>query len=158
MSADQQTFSPMDPQFESRIRDSFARQGFLQTLGAEINTIHPGEVEISAPFDDRFTQQDGFLHAGVTTALVDTACGYAAYTLMPADSRVLSVEFKINFLSVAQGERFLARGRVVKAGRTLTVCAGELFAFEGDQRQRVAAMQATMICVQDKPSEGVTNG
>ncbi|MGD8752995.1 MAG: PaaI family thioesterase [Anaerolineales bacterium] len=158
MSVDKQTFSPIDPHFESRIRESFARQGFLKTLRAEISMISPGEVEISAPFDDRLTQQDGFLHAGVATALVDTACGYAAYTLMPADTRVLSVEFKINFLSVAQGERFLARGRVIKAGKTLTVCAGELFAFKGEDRQRVASMQATMICVKENPPKGKVDG
>jgi len=151
MSADENSFSPVDPQFENRIRESFARQEFLSTLGAEISKIRPGEVEISAPFDSKFTQQDGFLHAGAAAALVDTACGYAAYTLMPADSRVLSVEFKINFLSVAKGDRFLASAWVIKAGMTLTVCAGELFAFEGNHRQRVAAMQATMICVLDNP-------
>jgi uncharacterized protein (TIGR00369 family) len=153
MSTDKKNFSPIDPHFESRIRDSFARQGFLNTLGAEISSIRPGEVEISAPFDSRFTQQDGYLHAGAAAALVDTACGYAAYTLMPAASRVLTVEFKINFLSVARGERYLARARVIKAGKTLTVCAGELFAFQGDERQRVAAMQTTMICVKEKSAQ-----
>ena len=137
----------LDPQFEARVRDSFARQGFLQTLGASLLRIEPGEAEIAAPFDDKLTQQDGFLHAGVVTALVDTACGYAAYSLMPAGSRVLSVEFKINLLSPAMGERFLARGRVIKAGRTLTVCEGNLFAVQADEERLVAAMQATMICV-----------
>jgi uncharacterized protein (TIGR00369 family) len=139
--------SPPDPHFESRIRDSFADQNFLKTIGATLARIQPGEVEIEAPFEKQLAQQDGFLHAGVVTALVDTACGYAAYSLMPAGSRVLSVEFKINMLSPAVGERFLARGRVIKSGRTLTVCEGKLYAVQVEKKRLVAVMQATMINV-----------
>jgi len=139
--------SPIDPDFEGRVRASFERQGLITTLNGKIAFIGPGELHIEAPFDDRFTQQDGFLHAGIVTTLMDSACGYAAYTLMPADSRVLSVEFKVNFLNPARGERFRAEGRVVKSGRTISVCEGKLFAFQNGQGSLVAMMQATMICI-----------
>ena len=138
---------PQDPQFEDRIRKDFARQNFLITVGASLRTIQPGEVGISAPFNAQWTQQDGFLHAGVVSALTDTACGYAAYTLMPSDCRVMSVEFKINNLSPAMGEYFLAHGRVIKSGRTLTICEGNFFAIQGEEKRHVAVMQATMICL-----------
>ena len=139
--------SPVDPDFEQRIRTSFARQGLINTLNGKIALISPGELHIEAPFDERFTQQDGFLHAGIVTTLMDSACGYAAYTLMPADSRVLSVEFKVNFLNPARGERFRAEGRVAKSGRTISVCEGKLFALQNGQGKLVAMMQATMICI-----------
>ena len=138
------TFS--DPNFETRVRANFDRQGMLSTLGASMDHVCPGEVHLSAPFDSRFTQQDGFLHAGTVTTLMDSACGYAAYTLMPAASRVLSVEFKVNLLTPARGPRFRAEGRVIKAGRTLTVCEGKLFSIE-EEETLCAIMQATMICM-----------
>jgi len=137
----------LDSDVENRIRESFARQGLINTLNGKIAHISPGELHIEAPFDARFTQQDGFLHAGVVTTLMDSACGYAAYTLMPADSRVLSVEFKVNFLSPAVGEKFRAEGRVVKSGKTISVCEGKFFALQDRQEKLVAMMQATMICV-----------
>ena len=143
-------YLPKDPDFEARVRQSFARQEFLQTLGAKITELVPGRVEISAPFDRRFTQQDGFLHAGVVTTLIDSACGYAAHSLMPAGSRVLSVEFKVNLLAPAKGTDFLARGWVIKPGRTLTICNGELYAIEASGRSLLSAMQATMICLPEK--------
>jgi uncharacterized protein (TIGR00369 family) len=138
---------PADPDYEGRVRASFARQELLNTLHGKIAFISPGELHIEAPFDERFTQQDGFLHAGIVTTLLDSACGYAAYTLMPADSRVLSVEFKVNFLNPARGERFRAEGRVAKSGRTVSVCEGKLFALENGKSSLVAMMQATMICL-----------
>ena len=140
-------YQPLAPQVEQRILESFARQGLINTLNGKIVHLSPGEMHIEAPFDERFTQQDGFLHAGIVTTLIDSACGYAAYTLMPADSRVLSVEFKVNFLSPAQGERFRAEGCVVKSGKTLTICEGKLFAIQAEGEKLVAIMQATMICV-----------
>lgn len=143
------TFVFSDPNFESRVRASFAKQGMLTALGGEIGLVRPGEVHLLAPFDARFTQQDGFLHAGVVTTLMDSACGYAAYSLMPADSRVLSVEFKVNLLAPAQGQRFRAEGRVIKAGRTLTVCEGRLFSIRENEETLCAIMQATMICIRD---------
>ena len=136
-----------DPNFESRVRESFAQQAMLTSLGAQIGLIRAGEVHLTAPFDARFTQQDGFLHAGTVTTLMDSACGYAAYSLMPAASRVLSVEFKVNLLSPARGDRFRAEGRVIKSGRTLTVCEGKLFSIENEEETLCAIMQATMICV-----------
>ena len=140
----------LEPEVEARIRESFARQGLINTLNGKIAHVSSGEMHIEAPFDERFTQQDGFLHAGIVTTLIDSACGYAAYTLMPEGSRVLSVEFKVNFLSPAQGERFRAEGRVVKSGKTLTVCEGKLFALQVEGEKLVAMMQATMICMREK--------
>jgi len=145
-------FPYFDPDFEQRVRESFARQGLINTLNGKIAHISPGELHIEAPFDERFTQQDGFLHAGIVTTLMDSACGYAAYTLMPADSRVLSVEFKVNFLNPARGERFRAEGRVAKSGKTISVCEGKLFALQNEQEKLVAMMQATMICIRNQNS------
>ena len=139
-----------DPDFESRVRDSFSQQGILTSLGAQIGLARAGEFHLTAPYDARFTQQDGFLHAGVVTTLMDSACGYAAFTLMPAASRVLSVEFKVNLLSPARGPRFRAEGRVIKHGRTLTVCEGKLFSVEEEEETLCAIMQATMICIRDR--------
>lgn len=145
--------TPVDPDFESRIRASFGAQRVMQTLGARLEGVAPGEVRIELPFKLALTQQHGFLHAGILGIIVDSACGYAAYTLMPAGSEVLSVEYKINFLAPALGQGFTAVGRVVKAGRTLTVCAGEAWAHADDAEPKlVAAMQATMICIAD-PSQ-----
>ena len=143
-------FSPPDPDFETRVRDTYAKQAMLDTLGAQIGLLQPGEFHILMPFDARFTQQDGFLHAGVVTTLMDTACGYAAHTLMPAASRVLSVEFKVNLLSPARGDHFRAEGRVIKPGRTLTVCEGKLFSIANNGEETLCAiMQATMICIRE---------
>ena len=138
-----------DPNFEARVRASFSQQGMLAALGAQIGLLRAGEVHLVAPYDARFTQQDGFLHAGIVTTLADSACGYAAFTLMPAASRVLSVEFKVNLLSPARGERFRAEGRVIKAGRTITVCEGKLFSMQGEEESLCAIMQATMICIRE---------
>ncbi|HEX8724626.1 MAG TPA: PaaI family thioesterase [Gemmatimonadaceae bacterium] len=146
-------FEPRDPAFEARIRGSFARQRFMRTLGAELSAVRPGEVVIALPFSDALTQQHGFLHAGAVSAVVDSACGYAALSLMPPGTGVLSVEFKVNMLAPAAGRRFEAVGRVRKAGRTITVCEGELRAFDGDEAAGtlVALMQGTMMTVRDRP-------
>jgi uncharacterized protein (TIGR00369 family) len=141
------SFTAVDPDFESRIRASFGAQKVMQTLGARLERVAPGEVRIELPFNPALTQQHGYLHAGILGILVDSACGYAAYTLMPAGTEVLSVEYKINFLSPARGRLFGAIGRVIKPGRTLTVCAGEAWAHAEAEPKLVAAMQATMICV-----------
>ena len=140
-------FNTVDPEFESRIRASFSRQMVMQTIGARLDRIRPGEVRIALPFSPALTQQHGYLHAGIVGIIVDSACGYAAYTLMPADSEVLTVEYKINFLSPASGQTFVAIGKVIKPGRTLTVCAGEVHAHSGGEPKLIAAMQATMIGV-----------
>jgi uncharacterized protein (TIGR00369 family) len=132
---------------EERVRASFARQGLLATLGARVTRVAPGEVDVELAFDERLTQQHGYLHAGALTAALDSACGYAALTLMPKEAAVLTVEFKVNLLAPAAGERFLARGRVVRAGRTLTVCRGEAVAFDGDEERHTATMIATMMAL-----------
>ena len=139
------TFEPLDPNYAARVRESFARQSFMRTIDARLGEVSPGEVIIELPFREDLTQQHGYLHAGILTAIVDTACGFAAMTLMPADGEVLSVEFKINLLAPARGERVSARGRVVRAGRTLTVCEGEAIAVTEGREKTVAAMLATMI-------------
>ena len=133
-------FEPRDPDFERRVRESFARQRAMETFGARLLRVAPGEVELGFGFKEEFTQQHGYLHAGLVTALVDTACGYAALSLTEPGAEVLSVEFKLNLLSPAAGERFAARARVVRAGRNLTVCAGDLYALTGGREKPVATM------------------
>ena len=132
---------------EERVRASFARQGLLATLGARVTCVAAGEVDVELAFDERLTQQHGYLHAGALTTALDSACGYAALTLMPEEAAVLTVEFKVNLLAPAAGERFLARGRVVRAGRTLTVCRGDAVALAGDEERHVATMIATMMAL-----------
>jgi uncharacterized protein (TIGR00369 family) len=140
-------FVPKDPDYERRVRASFARQRAMETFGARLLRVAPGEVEIGIDFDEAYTQQHGYLHAGVVTALVDTACGYAALSLTEPGAEVLSVEFKLNLLSPAAGESFAARARVVRAGRNITVCAGDLYALKGGAEKLVATMLATMMKV-----------
>jgi uncharacterized protein (TIGR00369 family) len=142
-------FTPQDANFEARVRASFEQQAFMRTLNASLGRIEPGLVEITMPFSNAITQQHGFLHAAAVTAIVDSACGYAALTLMPAGADVLSVEFKMNLLSPAVGMRFRAVGTVARAGRTVTVCQGEVFARQDDLEKRVAIMTATMIRRED---------
>jgi uncharacterized protein (TIGR00369 family) len=139
------SFPPQDPDFAARVRETFARQRFMAAIGAELVRVEPGEVDIVLPYRDDLTQQHGYLHAGVVTAIVDTACGIAAFTLMPAGSGVLSVEYKVNLLAPAVGERMIARGRVLRPGRTLTVCSGEVAAVTGEEEKPIAAMLATMM-------------
>lgn len=142
--------TPRDPNFDQRVRASFARQTIMATLGATISRVAPGEVAIDLPFRQEHTQQHGFLHAGVVTTVMDSACGYAALTLMDPGAAVLSVEFKVNLLSPARGERFRATGRVVRAGRNVTVVTGE-FHVVGAENSLVAIMTGTMMSVRDRP-------
>lgn len=152
------SFQPRDPDFDSRVRGSFARQLVMRTIGASLDQVAPGEVQITLPFDDGLTQQHGFLHAGVVTTIVDSACGYAALSLMDADCAVLSVEFKMQLVAPARGTWFRAIGRVVRPGRTLTVVAGEVRAFTepvnastADAGELVALLNGTMMAVRDRP-------
>lgn len=140
-----------DPDFEARVRASFARQKVMTLLGASIRALGPGLVEVEAPFRDDLTQQHGFLHGGISTALLDSACGYAALTLMPKGTGVLAIEFKVNLLAPAEGESFVARGRVLKSGRTIAVSAADLFCRSGGQEKICATMLATMMVVRDRP-------
>lgn len=137
--------SPPDPDFERRVRDSFARQAVMATIGARLLRVAPGETEIDLDIVPGLGQQNGFLHAGIVTTVLDSACGYAAHSLMPAGSDVLSVEFKVNLLAPAAGERLVARARVLRAGRTLSVCQGDAFALRDGVETNVATMLATMI-------------
>jgi len=155
------TQPPRDPQFEQRVRASFERQAAMATLGATLARVAPGEVTIELPFRSELTQQHGFLHAGIVTTVMDSACGYAALTLMEAGTAVLSVEFKVNLLAPAQGDRFRASGRVVRAGRTVTVVSGEfrVVAAAGEGQLEpdasgplVAIMTGTMMTVRDRPA------
>jgi uncharacterized protein (TIGR00369 family) len=135
------------PAYAQRIRGSFGRQKFMSSIGAELAAVRQGEVEIVLPFSEALTQQHGFIHAGVVTTIVDTACGFAALTLMPDDAAVLTAEFKVNLMSPAKGERLRAIGKVVRPGRTLMVCLGEVFAEAGGKSKQVALMTATMMVV-----------
>src|SRR6185295_4735698 len=119
-------------------------QSIMKTIGARATKVEPGLVEIELPFADHLLQQHGYDHAGVITTIVDSACGFAAMSLLPEGSNVLTVEFKVNLIAPAKGEKFVARGKVIKAGKTLTVCQGEVMALEGGKETTVALMQTTM--------------
>ena len=145
--------TPPDPDYAARVRSSFGRQQAMTLLGAQMTQVQPGMTEIVLPFREALTQQHGFVHAGIITTIVDSACGYAALSLMPQDVGVLTIEFKMNHLSPATGARFVARGQVVKPGRTIMVCRGEVAAERPDgTEQTVALMQATMMVVRDRPT------
>ena len=145
-------FNPRNPSFATEIRQSFAKQSVMELIGAKLGRIEPGIVEITVPFRTDLTQQHGYLHAGVVTTIADSACGYAAYSLMPAGSEVLSVEFKVNLLRPARGDEFLARAEVIKPGKTLTVVRADVFALTADEEQRtlVASMLGTMFCIRNE--------
>ncbi len=138
-------FKVPDPDFENRVRDSFIRQKLMSTIGAELTKLLPGEAEISLPYSEDLTQQHGFVHAGIIATLADTACGYAAFSLMPADAAVLTVEYKINLMSPAVGEYFVARGQVIRPGKTISVCTAEVVTHQQGKNKTVATMLATMM-------------
>jgi uncharacterized protein (TIGR00369 family) len=140
-------FEPKDPLFETRIRDSFLRQGVMKTLDVEIVGLRPGEIDLAMPYASAFTQQHGFLHAGIVATVLDSACGYAAFSLMPADASILTIEFKTNLLAPARGARFLFKGKVVKPGRTITVCEGNAFAIDGGEEKLIATMTGTLMAL-----------
>jgi uncharacterized protein (TIGR00369 family) len=137
-----------DPDFEERVRSSFARQKAMETIGAELTVVTPGTVEIEMPYSTALTQQHGFLHAGVISTALDSACGYAAYSMMPANAAVLTIEFKVNLLAPGRGERFLFRGSVTKPGRTIIVADGQAYAFLADgEAKLIATMTGTMMTI-----------
>jgi uncharacterized protein (TIGR00369 family) len=139
------TWIPKSPDYESAVRQSFERQRMMATLGASLVHLAPGEVDLEAPYAPEFGQQNGYWHAGAVASLADSANGYAALSLAPPDTDVLAVEFKINLLAPARGAAFLAQGRVLRPGRTLTVCLAEVFAIEGPLRTAIATMLSTVI-------------
>lgn len=140
-------FQAQDHDFRERVRSSFARQQVMATLGIEIVHLEPGEVHLTMLPNSAYTQQHGFIHAGIITTALDSACGYAAFTLMPPDAAVLTVEFKTNLLAPAKGERFLFRAGVIKPGQTLTICDARAFALEGSKEKLVATMTGTLMAI-----------
>jgi len=136
--------------YESRVRASFAKQRFMSTIGATLERVALGEVDIALPFDESVAQQHGFVHAGALATIADSACGYAALSMMTPDAAVMSVEFKINMLSPAEGPRLVARGKVVKSGRTITVCRADVFSIKPEAEKLVATMQGTMMAVRGR--------
>ena len=139
---------PRNPAFAEEIKQSFTKQTIMGLIGAELSRVEPGVIEITLPYRADLAQQHGYLHAGIVTTIADSACGYAAYSLMPPNSEVLSIEFKVNLLRPAKGEKFLAMAEVVKAGKTLTVVRADVFGVDGEgQRELVATMLGTMICL-----------
>ena len=136
-----------DPNFRDRVRASFARQRVMATLGIEMIHLDAGEVHLAMPPNPDYAQQHGFMHAGIITTALDSACGYAAFTLMAAEAAVLTVEFKTNLLAPASGARFLFRARVVKPGRTLTFCEADALALTGSKEKLVATMTGTLMAI-----------
>jgi uncharacterized protein (TIGR00369 family) len=134
--------------YDERVRTSFAKQKAMTTIGAELTVVTPGTVEIELPFSDRLTQQHGFLHAGIISTALDSACGYAAFSLMPENAAILTIEFKVNLLAPGRGERFLFRGSVTKPGRTIIVADGQAYAFAANgEAKLIATMTGTMMTV-----------
>jgi len=142
--------NPANANFADEVRASFAQQSIMNLIGARLSRVEPGLVEITLPYRNDLTQQDAFLHAGIVTTIADSACGYAAYSLMPAGSRVLSVEFKVNLLRPAAGESFVAHAEVIKPGKTLTVVRADVFALTKNELTLVATMQGTMMCLRSE--------
>lgn len=138
--------------FEKKVRDSFGRQLFMSMIGAEMISVGRGSVEIRFPFSSKLTQQNGFVHAGAVTSIMDSACGYAALSVAPEEADVLSVEFKVNLLAPGVGESFVARASVKRAGKRLTVCTADAFAAKAGKEKLIATMLATMMKVEPKSS------
>jgi uncharacterized protein (TIGR00369 family) len=140
-------FEPKDPDYAARVRASFERQDAMRTIGATLAAVGPGRVEIELPWAQALTQQHGFLHAGMVATALDSACGYAGFSLMPADAAVLTIEYKINLLAPAKGQRFRMEGLVVKPGRTVTVTEGKAYATDGASEKLIATMACTLMAV-----------
>lgn len=149
-------FQPLDPDFEARVRASFRRQGIMETLGAELGRVEPGLVEIALRFRPGLSQQHGFFHAGVTSTIGDSAGGYAGLSLFPAEATVLTVEYKINLLAPADGQCLRALGRVIKPGRTLTICDVEVFVEKEGRERLCAKLQQTLMRLDGRPDAPAT--
>src|SRR5215831_5221042 len=147
------TTVPADPGYAARVRASFERQGAMRLIGARLTELRPGHCTIELPYREDLTQQHGYVHAGIVSAIADSAGGYAGFTLFPADSSVLTVEYKINLLAPAAGERLVAVAEVVKQGRTLAITRGEVHAENGDRKTLCAIMQQTLIVLAGKPDQ-----
>ena len=145
-------FEPRDPDFKSRVTHSFSEQKVMQTLNASLRAVEAGRVEIELPYQGELTQQDGFIHAGISATVMDSACGYAAFTLMPAEARILTIEFKINLLAPAAGEYFRAIGQVRKPGRSVFVAEAEFYANLDGSDRLVATMTGTLMAIYPQPA------
>ena len=148
-------FEPANPDYQTRVQHSFDLQQAMHTLGATLETVEAGRVIIRMPYDTKLTQQHGFIHAGIISTILDSACGYAAFSLMPENAAVLTIEYKINLLSPAKGDWFEAIGIVKKPGRNVTVADGEIYAHSGDDKKLIASMVGTLMSIYDR--EGVEN-
>ncbi len=148
-------FTALNPDFESRVRGSFARQAAMRLIGARLTTVEPGRCVIELPVRDDLTQQHGFVHGGVVGMIADSAGGYAAFTLMPADASVLTVEYKINMLAPAAGDLLVATGEILKPGRTLSIVRADVMALQGDRKTRVATMQQTLMVMHGVADEKI---
>jgi uncharacterized protein (TIGR00369 family) len=143
-------YEALNPSFEKDVNDSFARQSIMSLIDARLTRVEPGRIDITLPFRGDLTQQHGYLHAGIITTIADSACGYAAYSLMPPGAEVLSIEFKINLLRPGQGETFVARAEVLRPGKTVTAVRADVFASTKDKETLIATMQGTMMCLNKK--------
>ena len=140
-------FEPKDSAFRERVKSSFDRQQCMATLGIEISKIEPGVIELIMPYAEPYTQQHGFIHAGIISTALDSACGYAAFSLMPVEAAVRTIEYKINFLAPAKGEDFIFRAEVVKPGRTLTLCDARAYGRTADKKKLIATMSGTLMAL-----------
>ncbi len=147
-------YSPLNPAFAERVRDSFARQAAMTLIGARMTDVGAGTVTIELPVRDDLTQQHKFVHGGIVGMIADSAGGYAAFTLMPVDASVLTVEYKINMLAPATGEMLVARGQVLKPGRTLSIARADVFAVAGGKEKFVATMQQTLMVMHGRADDG----
>lgn len=147
------SLQPIDPDFEKRVRESFSRQGFMDFIGAEITEIGPGYCEIQVPYKRELSQQHGFFHAGIIGTLADNSGGYAAFTLMPSDASILTVEYKLNLIAPGDGELLIGRGQVIKAGSTLTICRPEVFIVKNGVQTLCATALMTLITLSGKPDK-----
>lgn len=148
-------FETRNSEYKQKVIESFNRQEIMKTLNASILSIQPGIIELEFPYQAHLTQQHGFIHAGIVSTVLDSACGYAAFSLMPENAAVLTIEFKVNFLSPAKGERFIAIGKVKKPGKNITVTEGELFSYIEGKKKSVAIMVGTIMSVYDR--KGIKN-
>ena len=149
------SFVAANPDFAARVRDSFARQAAMRLIGARLTEVEPGRCVIELPVREELTQQHGYVHGGVVAMIADSAGGYAGFTLMPSDASVLTVEYKINILAPANGDRLVATGEVLKPGRSLSIVRAEVVAVKGDRHVRVAAMQQTLMVMHGVADERI---
>ncbi len=143
-------FKPYDPDYKSKVETSFAKQHAMHTLGIQLTDVRPGVLELEMPYSEKLTQQNGFIHAGIITTALDSACGYAAFSLMKPETQVLTVEFKTNLLAPAQGTYFIFRAKVLKPGRTLTISEAKAYAVTASSEKLIASMTATLMAIYNR--------